>query len=463
MESLYFYWDRGGSASVQGSFWFFKAMKTDYIAVIQAGGMGSRMKELTLDKIPKPMLLLNGKPMLEWQILNIKKYGIKEFVIIIGHLGEKVKEYFGDGSKLEVKIQYIEENVPLGSAGALAYLKSITNADDFLLIYGDVMFDLNWHRFIDFHEKNAGKATLLAHPNAHPYDSDLLIINKEYCVTDIDSKNNKRDYWYDNCVNAGIYILSSEIFENITEVKKMDLEQDIIVPLIKERMVYAYCTPEYVKDAGTPERFNKVSKEQQMGVWDGKNLTNKQRCVFLDRDGTLNQYRGLISKEEQLELEKNAAKAVLLLNEAGYLVIVVTNQPVVARGMCEIEDVEYIHKKLQTLLGREQAYVDDIVFCPHHPDKGYPDENPLYKIECECRKPKIGMIEKMREKYNIDLEQSYMVGDTTIDIETGKNAGLKTVLVLTGEAGADGKYNVQPDIKAKDVLEAVTIILQNGS
>lgn len=243
----------------------------------------------------------------------------------------------------------------------------------------------------------------------------------------------------------------------------MDLEQDILLPLIKERMVYAYCTPEYVKDAGTPERFYKVSKEQQLGVWNRKNLTNKQRCVFLDRDGTLNQYRGLISKEEQLELEKNAAEAVRLLNEAGYLAIVVTNQPIVARGMCEIEDVEYIHKKFQTLLGREWAYVDDIVFCPHHPDKGYLEENPLYKIECGCRKPKTGMIEKMVEKYNIDLTQSYMVGDTTIDIQTGKNAGLKTILVLTGEAGTDGKYNVQPDIKAKDILEAVTIILQNGS
>lgn len=438
-------------------------MKKNYIAVIQAGGMGTRMKELTLDEIPKPMLLLNGKPMLEWQIINIKKYGIKEFVIIIGYLGEKVKEYFGEGSKLGVKIQYIEEKVPLGSAGALAYLKYISDIDDFLFIFGDVMFDLDWQRIIDFHEKHTGKVTVLAHPNAHPYDSDLLKIDREGCVTEIDSKNNNRDYWYDNCVNAGIYVLSSEILKNITEVKKMDLEQDVLLPLIKGRMVYAYCTPEYVKDAGTPERFYKVSKEQQLGVWNRKNLTNKQKCVFLDRDGTLNRYRGLINKEEQLELEKNAAKAVRLLNEAGYLAIVVTNQPVVARGMCEIEDVVYIHKKFQTLLGREGAYVDDITFCPHHPDKGYPEENPLYKIECECRKPKTGMIEKMREKYNIDLAQSYMVGDTTIDIQTGKNASLKTILVLTGNAGKDRKYDVHPDIVAKDVLEAVTIILQNGS
>ena len=435
-------------------------MENDYIAVIQAGGKGTRMKELTLDKIPKPMLLLNGKPMLEWQIENVSRYGIKDFVIIIGHLGEKVKEYFGDGSRLNVNIQYIEEKEPLGSAGALIYLKPFIHVKNFLLIFGDVMFDIDWNRMITFHEKHPGKATLLAHPNAHPYDSDLLKIDSEHHVIGVDSKHNERDYWYDNCVNAGIYILSSEILQEMTEVKKIDLEQDVLMPLMWQGEVYAYCTPEYVKDAGTPERFSKASEEQKAGVWSRKNLENKQICVFLDRDGTLNKYQGLISSEEQFELEENATEAIRLLNEAGYLVIVVTNQPVVARGLCEIEDVEYIHKKFQTLLGRQGVYVDDIVFCPHHPDKGYPDENPAYKIVCNCRKPAIGMIDKMQERYNIDLSQSYMVGDTTTDIQTGKNAGLRTILVLTGQAGLDGKYDVQPDMTVKDILEAANAILQ---
>lgn len=101
-------------------------MLNNYTAVIQAGGKGTRLIKLTGDNIPKPLLKVNGKPMIEWQIENIRKYGVRNFVIIIGHLGEKIKEYFQDGSKLGVRIEYVEEKEPLGSAGALYYLKELS-------------------------------------------------------------------------------------------------------------------------------------------------------------------------------------------------------------------------------------------------------------------------------------------------------------------------------------------------
>ena len=189
-------------------------------------------------------------------------------------------------------------------------------------------------------------------------------------------------------------------------------------------------------------------------------MTNPQRCVFLDRDGTVNRYAGLISREEQLELEDHAAEAIRRINESGYLAIIVTNQPVVARGMCGVEQVNMIHRKLQVLLGEKGAYLDDIVFCPHHPDKGYPEENPEYKISCGCRKPSAGMIDQMVDRYHIDRSASYMVGDTTVDVQTGINGGLKTVLVHTGMAGKDGKYPVKADMEASDLLEAVKRILE---
>ena len=190
-----------------------------------------------------------------------------------------------------------------------------------------------------------------------------------------------------------------------------------------------------------------------------RNLEKKQKCVFLDRDGTVNRYRGLISSPEQLELEPCAAEAIRLLNRSGYLAIVVTNQPVVARGMCGMADVEEIHRKLATLLGQEGAYLDGIVFCPHHPHKGYPEENPAYKIPCRCRKPDTGMLTACAAAYNIDLSQSWMVGDTTVDIQTGLNAGTHTALVLTGEAGKDGKYDVQPQRIGADLLDVVKQII----
>ncbi|SDB29040.1 D,D-heptose 1,7-bisphosphate phosphatase [Pseudobutyrivibrio sp. YE44] len=430
-----------------------------YVAVIQAGGKGTRMVSLTHDQIPKPMLELNGKPMIQWQIENVAKYGIKEFVIIIGHLGEKIKEYFGNGSSFGVSIRYIEEKEPLGSAGALYYLNEFYSDRDYILIFGDVMFCIDWNRIISFHEKHMGDATLLAHPNAHPYDSDLLILAENEEVIGIDSKNNKRDYWYSNCVNAGIYILSEKFVNTIQELKKTDLEKDLLAPLMGTGKVYGYITPEYVKDVGTPERFANACIEQKAGVWEEKCLEKKQKCIFLDRDGTINKQVGLVYKDEQLVLEECASEAIKLINQSGYLAIVITNQPVVARGLCDISDVEYIHKKMESILGNDGAYVDDIAFCPHHPDKGYPEENPAYKIVCECRKPKTGMIDRMVKKYNIDLSKSYMIGDTTQDIQTGINAGVKTILVKTGEGGQDKKYYVEPDFVADNLLEAVKQIV----
>lgn len=308
---------------------------------------------------------------------------------------------------------------------------------------------------------NWQEAFLIAHPNAHPYDSDLLIIDNADQVLNIISKHEKRTEWYENLVNAGIYVLSGELITDLEKkgITQLDMERDVLKPMMGQGKVYAYRTPEYIKDAGTPERFKAVCREQREGVWEQKNLTKKQRCVFLDRDGTINKYHGLIYKEEQLELEQGAAEAIQRLNEAGNLAIVVTNQPVVARGLCDIGDVEQIHRKLQVLLGEQGAYLDDIVFCPHHPDKGYPEENPLYKILCKCRKPDTGMIDKMLEKYNIDSGKSYIVGDSSVDIQTGRNAGLKTILVATGQAGNDGKYCVQADAQVKDLLDAVKVIL----
>lgn len=437
-------------------------MNRNYIAVIQAGGKGTRMVALTHDEIPKPMLLLNGKPLLQWQIEDIAAYGITEFVIIIGHLGDRIKEYFKDGTKYGVSIRYIEETEPMGSAGALHYLNEMYHGRDVILVFGDVMFCLDWERMIAFHESYDAKATMLAHPNAHPYDSDLLLLGEDDEVIGIQEKGQKRNGWYQNCVNAGIYILNHFVIENLKEPKRLDLEKEVLLPIMSKHQVFAYRTSEYVKDAGTPERFAQVSEEQANGIWEKRCLKNRQRCIFLDRDGTVNQYKGLVSKEEQLVLEEGAAEAIRQINCSGYLAILVTNQPVVARGLCSIEDVGRMHKKLETLLGEQGAYLDGVFFCPHHPDKGYPEENPLYKIPCTCRKPQTGMLEKAAKQFNIDLTQSYMVGDSTIDIQTGKNAGTKTVLVKTGQAGTDEKYAVNADIEADNLLEAVTKILEGG-
>lgn len=426
--------------------------------VIIAGGKGTRLSKLTKDEIPKPMVHIHGKPILQWQIEKLKENNISDIVIVVGYLKEAIINFFGDGKAFGLSIEYIEEIEPLGTAGALYFLKDKIN-DDFFLLFADLVFDIDFDRMYKFHKNKNAYATLFVHPNSHPFDSDLLILDENSRVIDFDSKHNKRDYWYDNCVNAGIYVVSKELLSDIDVLKKTDLEKDILFKKIHEQDIYGYMSTEYVKDVGTEERLRHTELDMINGVVSAKNLKKKQKCIFLDRDGTINKYKGLIYKEEDLELENCAVAAIKAINSSKYLAIVITNQPVVARGLCEIKDVENIQNKLKTLLGKEGAYLDDIFYCPHHPDKGYPEENKAYKIDCNCRKPKTGMIELAQERYNIDLEQSWCIGDTSVDIKTGENAGLKTILLKTGEAGKDRKYDVKPDYECENLLEAVNLIL----
>lgn len=180
---------------------------------------------------------------------------------------------------------------------------------------------------------------------------------------------------------------------------------------------------------------------------EARNLRERQKAIFLDRDGTLNKYVGFLTDINELELTEGAAEAVRRINASGYLAIVITNQPVIARGEVSKEELSEIHNKLETLLGQDGAYIDAIYYCPHHPDKGFAGERPQYKIECDCRKPRPGMLLQAADDYNIDLTASWMVGDSDSDIKAGTAAGCKTLLL-------DGQISL---------LQAIEQILDGGS
>ena len=422
-----------------------------------AGGKGTRIAEVAKD-IPKPMIPVLGKPVLEYQIRSLTAGGVQDITLVIGHLGDAIRNYFGDGAAFGARIRYIAEEKPLGTAGALFYLKEELK-EDFLLLFGDLMLDVDWERFMAFHKERGAKVTLFAHPNTHLADSDLIVTDADDRVLRIEPKNAERDFWYHNLTNAGIYCVSPEALRAIEAPEKVDLERGIIVPLISEGGVFAYHSTEYVRDMGTPDRLERVVSDTREGIVSGRSLRNPQRAVFLDRDGTLNELRGFLRHAEELELIPGAAEAVRELNRSPYLVIVVTNQPVLARGECSFEEMDRIHRKLETLLGKEGAYLDALYLCPHHPDKGFPGEVPELKIRCNCRKPQPGMLLQAAERYHISLEDSWMIGDSTADVQVGVNAGTRTILLGTGEGGADGKYAAEPTLRADDLGAAVQAIL----
>ena len=405
-------------------------------AVIMAGGLGTRMGEISRT-VPKPMLPIGGIPVLEHQINNLKQHGINEIILVVGHLASAIIDYFGDGNKNDVSIEYHIEDEPLGSAGALYVIKDKLK-NDFLLLNGDVYFNMDFDRFIDFHLEGQHHATILVHPNSHPYDSDLVVCDSDMRVLKWDSKHNVRDYYYRNLVNAGLHILNKSFFDVVPGTGKMNLESDVLMVMTDKGCdVYAYLSPEYVKDMGTPERLQSVSADYENGICSAKNLRNKQKCIFLDRDGTINASNGFISNPDDFSLLEKAGEAIKAINKSKYICIVITNQPVIARGECSFDMLDNIHAKMETLLGNEGAYIDDLYYCPHHPDSGYDGEVKELKIVCNCRKPATGLIDLAVDKYNIDVNESWFIGDTQIDVDTGKNAGMKTILLGEGISEAE--------------------------
>lgn len=416
--------------------------------VIMAGGKGTRISSMASD-IPKPMIKIEGIPILEREIECLKKQGFDDIVITVGYLGNIIMDYFGDGSGISpvtgqpfgVHIEYYFENVPLGNAGALFKIKNKLTTD-FLLLNADAMFDVDFNRFVAFHQKHGGLVTLFTHPNSHPYDSGLIIADKNGTVEKWLAKEDERPQYYRNRVNAGLHIISPKVLElsgidadavgksdENGKPVKVDLDRELLKSLAGTGKMFCYDSPEYVKDMGTPDRYYSVCSDFKAGRVSGKNLKNKQRAVFLDRDGTINKYVGFLRNINNFELIEGTAEAIRKINESGYLAIVVTNQPVIARGEVSFEELEEIHNKMEMLLGKEGAYLDMVYYCPHHPHKGYEGEHPELKIDCECRKPKSGMLLKATEDFNIDLGMSWMIGDGENDIKAGINVGCKTVLL----------------------------------
>jgi len=428
-------------------------------AVILAGGKGTRLKSITGD-LPKPMVSILGAPLLQHLIEQCVAYDIVDIKLLVSYRKEAIEDYFGDGSQYGVSIQYIVEDIPRGTAGAL--IDALPELDEqFLVVYGDTFFDIDLGSFWNFHQNQAGDISIFLHPNDHPFDSDLVEVDPSFQVLKIHPYPHDSQ-WRQNLVNAALYMINKSALKGIDFVlDRPDIAINLF-PLMLEsgKKLYGYISTEYIKDMGMPKRLSKVESDIDSGKVKSLKKQTPKMAIFIDRDGTINQEVNHLSSQDQFELLDGVGEAICQINAVGILAVIVTNQPVIARGELEESELKVIHNKMDTLLGSQGAYIDRLYYCPHHTDSGFEGEVEALKFDCDCRKPKIGLFTQAKKDLNIVLEKSWVVGDSTRDILAAQNAGMKSILVETGHAGKDCSFEVNPDFIAKDLNEAVKLILK---
>lgn len=429
-------------------------------AVIIAGGKGTRLKKY-LNNIPKPMVEIDGLPLIHRQINQIIKYGYTKVSVLVSYKSEIIKDYLSRHIAKDISVEFYEDKEPLGTAGSL--LKIVDRlSEQILVLYGDTLFDIDIKKFENFHSNNkTSVGSIFLHPNSHPYDSDLVSLNEKNIIDKFYNYPHKKNIWLPNLVNAAMYILNKEKLLQFKDFKTpCDFAKDFFPFLLeKNHILSGYVSPEYIKDVGTPDRIEKAIEDIKNQIPTKSNLINKQKAIFLDRDGVINYLRhDHVKNDSELKIFDYTALAIRLFNINNFKVILVTNQPVISRGECTLKELKNIHNKLETIIGEEKAFIDKIYFCPHHPDSGYPGEIKSLKIKCLCRKPNTKLIEDAIRDFNIDIKQSWYIGDSTTDLLTATKMKIKHVMLSSGSGGLDGKYSVQNQYNSDNLLTAAEFI-----
>ncbi len=424
-------------------------------AAIIAGGLGTRIRSRSGESIPKALVPVAGEPIIFRQLSLLNRFGISHIIILAGHLGTILQQQVQSHPwAKKLKIEFAIEQEPLGTAGGLLNARSFFQKDDFLAIYGDIAVEMDLDRLIGFHRNKGSAATIVCHPNNHPQSSDLLRENPPDQVQAILPSKGRAPGNYRNLVPAGVYVFSQDIFDFISPQPPQDFIYDVFPRMLKTGQIIAlYNTTEYLRDMGSPARFDMVEKDIASGLMAKMNGIHKRPVIFFDLDGVVNADvpgRG-ITKPEEVKLLPRAAEAIGLVNETGWLAVAVTNRPQLAKGFINLLELESIHGRLEMELGAHGAWLDRIYYCPHHPKKGFEGEVPELKVVCDCRKPQIGLMERAFLELPADRQNAYMIGDSDRDMDAGKALKIPSYGVRTGNAC----QGTSPDVLFDNVYDAV--------
>ena len=429
--------------------------------LILAGGKGTRLRE-RLGDMPKPLIDLAGTPLLERQIVFLRKYGYKNIFILVNYQAQYIEKFCKQKKFLDLNICIIDDGEPLGTAGATLNIIDRLQ-DQVLIVYGDTVFDIDLNRLELFHRQDPDvAATLFLHPNDHPTDSDLVEIDEYGYVTQFHSYPHCEDALLPNLVNAALYIVNTSHFKQFKNFPKpSDFAKDLFPFMLDSgKKFLGYSSPEYIKDIGTPERLDRAEEAIKIGRVERSNLNYPQKAVFIDRDGTLNEEIGqYVTTPDLLKIYNGVGSSLKRLHDSEWRTILVSNQPIVARGECSFKELRKINAKLEKEIAKSKAFFDKIYICPHHPDDGFEGEVKALKIICTCRKPAPGMFLNAKKELNIDLSLSWHIGDSSADLGAAINAGITSITVETGNGGLDDKYSFQPEFSVPNFSDAVDFIL----
>jgi len=396
--------------------------------VILAGGKGTR---LGLKHIPKPMARINGFPILEWQIRLAYRFGIKDIIILSGHLAEVIFNYFGDGSKWGLRISHVIEPFPLGTAGALKMLEHLID-NTFFVFYGDTFLDIDLNRMLEFHTVHSKPlATILIHPNDHPCDSDLVEVeNGSNEVINFLPKPHALGSFHQNLVNAALYIFEPSIFQHISFNIQADLGKHTLPAIIAAKIpIFAYKTTEYIKDIGTKERLASVSFDIISGKVAARNSGNAPRAIFLDFDSLF--INNLSSDNSMLNSHffDLFAEAVKTINNSNFLLFLTIFESSNIKKVFLFKSK--IIKKVDFELGIRNAFFDDIF--DFSKNKNISKKN---NISHEKRTRKnhncnaIRMFLEISKQFNINLHNSWIITNSLNILYLGKSTAC-----LTASAG----------------------------
>ena len=395
-----------------------------YTVLLIAGGKGTRSID---PSVPKSLHAIASFPLIRHQISFLQGIGCKK-IVVIGNFGfDQVSDFFEYNHFPEIEVTLIAEEKFGGTLGAIQYSRSQITDSHVWVILGDLFFQNHFEVIERNLDLESIDLMVVTHPNDHPFDSDLVTFDPiDNSIKDFYSKKEKtRGKDVGNSAVAGIYFINlSKLTDAPTEG---DISEDLIpFALFAKWKVLNFTTIEYCKDSGTPNRIKAIEEDLLSGVIARRSALGKSVC-FIDLDDTLISNLLVKNADNTADISPKIVNQIRQLNLMGIPLIIVTNQPGIAKGFFDLNDWSVFRSGIEMLLANSGAFIDDWIICPHHPELGHEGEMRAYKVACTCRKPKSGMFLEMKLRHSIDLTMSYMIGDSHVDRDSATDVGISFI------------------------------------